>query len=248
MPAGSVSARHQSADTGEEPLPGAHAPPATGAPGAAAAAEPELRHGWIVSLLFWLTLLAAAILYSLVALSPPMETGIELHRQEKRNQFQLVYLERQVRYLGQVVEALHNDPEFARELARVEFDAGSPGYERLPVDPHLSLDARPARQQLPPDLDEQPWYIPILIAFGQRGAARQNALFVSVGLILFAFTFLHESQARQLWNTVCRVRGGIGTFFSRYKVDPPPEEEEEEEEWEEVLLRRRVKPEKTSRS
>lgn len=202
----------------------------------------ELRYGWVVSLLFWLSLLTSAGLYGLVSLAPSLEAQIELKRQEHLNQIHLLHLERQVRYLGQVVEALEHDPQFREELARVEFSADRPGFERLPVDPHLSLDARPARHQLVQDLDPAPWYVPYLVAFGQRGAARRNSVMFAAGLVIVAFTFLHESQARQLWGLICRLRGGVRNFLARYRKPPPPEEEEEEEEWEEVVLRRRVQP------
>jgi hypothetical protein len=101
----------------------------------------EPRHGWILSLAFWLCLLLAGGLYAAVALSPKILAHLHLKQKFYENQIRLVTLERQVQYLGKVVVALENEPDFAAELLRVDFDASRPGDERIAVDRSLSLGA-----------------------------------------------------------------------------------------------------------
>ena len=124
--------------------------------------ESDSKFGWIVSLAFWLVLFGAVGIYASVSLSPKLLTYLELHNEYYVNQVRLVRIEKQVDNLSRVVVALENDPNFAAELARIDFDAERPGDERIPVDAELSLDGRPANASLAVPAASLPWYGPLL--------------------------------------------------------------------------------------
>lgn len=164
--------------------------PAAAPPSDTAADGPR---GWLVALLFWLCLILAAAMYAAVSLSPKLLAWIELRDEHYAHQVRLVEVERQVSYLGRVVDALENDPEFAAQLARVDFDAARPGDERITVDPSLSLDAHsetPPRSLSP---RSHSWSVPLLRQFTDRPDLRRALLTIAAALCVFAFTFLQES-------------------------------------------------------
>lgn len=170
----------------------------------------------LVGLLFWFTLLAAAALYGIVALAPKYLSFLEARREFRANQTQLVALQQQSRYLERTVTALESDPQFAAELARVDFNAVGPGEEKIPVDPHLSLDGRaePALRVPTPRL---PWYAPLVTLVAENERLRRNLLIAAAAIVLFAFTFLHESEAPRIHSAARRVRGGASTAFAPVK-------------------------------
>ncbi len=177
----------------------------------------ETRYGWLISLAFWLSLLAAAVLYGVVALAPKYLAHLELQNRYHAGQVQLVQLEQQIHHLERVANALENDPHFADELARRDFEAARPGDERIEVEPGLTLDApinvsAPERQ-----VRSLPWYGTVLGAMVGNRRLRNMTLLVAVGLTLVAFTFLHESQEAQLRTGVGRARGLLAFIVGRYR-------------------------------
>jgi hypothetical protein len=157
-------------------------------------APAEGPRGWFVSLLFWLCLFLAGAMYAAVALSPKLLAWASLRDEHYGNQVRLVELEKQVKYLGRVVDALEDDPEFAAQLARVDFDASRPGDERITVDPSLSLDARDESRPRA-TVDRTAWYLPLLRQFADRPEFRRALLTIAAALSIFSFAFLQEAPS-----------------------------------------------------
>jgi hypothetical protein len=179
----------------------------------------------VISLAFWISLLAAALLYAAVALSPKYLSYLELRSRYYAGQIRLVRLEKQVHYLQRVEEVLETDAEFAAELARSDFGASGPGEERIPVDPELRLDgeASPAAMEALPH-PALPWHTPLVRAMATNARLREGALVVAVALTLVAFTFLHESQEDQIRSGVKHVKDVVSTAWGRYRKRDRAEE------------------------
>ncbi len=90
------------------------------------------------ALAFWCSLLIAAGLFALLALAPKLRTYHQLARDYQGLHRQLVSTERRTESLAKVADALQHDPDFASELARINFDAPKT-EERIAVGPQLSL-------------------------------------------------------------------------------------------------------------
>ena len=179
--------------------------------------EEPRRFSMLVSLLFWLTLIVSASLYSAVALSPKLLSYIELRNQHFQNQVVLVDLEDQVQHLERVATALESDPEFADELARVEFDASRPGDQRVAVQQTLWLDRPDSLSSPVAEAHTLPWYTPLIRAFAGNQELRNYSLAAAAILILMAFTFLHESQEPQIRSIFATIHAGISVVVRRYR-------------------------------
>ncbi|MEX0700985.1 MAG: hypothetical protein WD069_02710 [Planctomycetales bacterium] len=149
--------------------------------------------GWIASVLFWLCLLAAVALYGSVALAPKYLEHLELRGAHHAGQVRLVAIERQVRTLEKVAQALETDPAFIAELARIDLDAGDPAEERIAVAPQHRLDAPPAAAA-PLPAATLPWHAPFVREFAESRALRRTLLVSAAAIVLAAFTLLHESR------------------------------------------------------
>lgn len=177
-------------------------------------------HAWATSLLFWGSLLISATLYAGVALSPKVLAWSELKREYFENQVRLVTLERQVKYLGRVVDALENEPEFTAQLARIDFDAARPGDERITVDSPLSLDSRdlqPVTVAAPSHLSLA---VPLLKHLTERGELRRALLTAAAALTVFAFTFFPETSGHseeEVARSAPRPRGWGEWMRRRYR-------------------------------
>lgn len=154
--------------------------------------------GWVTSLLFWLCLLLSATMFASVALAPKLLAWLTLKHEHYTHQVRLVEMERKVTYLGRVVDAMENDPEFASQLARVDFDAVRPGDERIAVDSTLSLDGRERQPEVPAVPRTTSLLTPLLHQITDRPELRRALLTIAAVLILFAFTFLQESAVETL--------------------------------------------------
>ena len=166
----------------------------------AARKRESVKRGILVSLLFWFCLVVAAGLFSAVALALKMLTNLRLRNECRLNQHQLVAIEKQVNYLQRVAEALKNEPQFAEELVRIDFDAVRPGDERIAVDPSLHLDVAFDQSDSQIALPQQSsaltvWQEPVLQEFTENRRLRL-AFLVSAGCItLLSFTFLGEPSS-----------------------------------------------------
>lgn len=177
----------------------------------------------IFSLLFWTSLIVAATLYAVVALSPRLLTSLDLGREFYLNQVKLVSLEGEVEELERVRQALQNDPKFAAELARIELGVSTPGDEQILVEESLRLGAQKSRdkeiiaQLLPP------WYALYLEQLTSEPRERRILLSIAAGLTLFAFTFLQGVPNFRFWPKF-RL-GPVRHLIDRYRKVELVEEE-----------------------
>ncbi len=153
--------------------------------------------GWFASVLFWLALLVAAVLYASVVLAPKVLAYLDLRDEYVANQVELVAREREVNYLSSVAGALRSDPDFAAELARIDFDAVRPGEERIAVEEHLSLQPRSLEAAAAVEPPNVPYaeFARELAALADRPKYRTGALLSSVILVVIAFSFFNGFQA-----------------------------------------------------
>jgi cell division protein FtsB len=153
--------------------------------------------GGISSLLFWLCLFAAAALYAGVALSPKLIAHAALRETSDANQRRLVSLERHVEQLRRVIAAQKDDPAFLREQARSDFDITKPGEQRIPVEPHLTLQIGAGLDTAAPQA-APPAYMPIAqIIAGSRSIA-DCLLAAAAVLVVGAFTLLPARRSSEL--------------------------------------------------
>ena len=155
--------------------------------------QSDAHASWTVSLAFWLALLAAIGVYSLVALSPKLLSYIQLRHDNHAAQMRLVGLEHEVDDLTQVVESLARDPDFVRKLASVEFGARRAGEERIPVDEHLQLSNRDNDPVFEMPADSLPWYGSAVYPFAVNNHLRGAMLLTSALTLVLAFMFLQPT-------------------------------------------------------
>jgi len=128
---------------------------------------------------------------------------------------ELLTSERHVDYLQKVVDALRHDPQFAAELARVDFGVSGP-EERIPVAPQLSLTGEPPADKETAEGAVRPFPrnlldTPLLDSLTNDRSIRRSLLGAASLLLLVAFTFLCETRPRSrevnriCWRTRCRT-------------------------------------------
>ena len=164
---------------------------------------------WVVSLAFWLVLFAAAGVYAAVALAPKFLAHAELEQHYVENQIRLVELERRNDHLARVADALAEDPDFATQLLRVDFDAVRPGEERIPVDPrfHLAVQGEAAPVVAP----TLPWYTP-LVEILARDAGLRRRLLIGVAIaVVLAFAVLHDANGSVLGRATSLITAPLQT-------------------------------------
>ncbi|MBT4865422.1 MAG: hypothetical protein HON53_09920 [Planctomycetaceae bacterium] len=181
----------------------------------------ERQHTWRVSLAFWLSLLFSAVLYAAVALSPKLLEFTTLDNEFQSNRAELVSVEQRVSHLERVSEALRNDPEFAAELIRVDFEASRPGDERIAVEPLLSLEAVPASTRSASAAIDGPlaWYTPLLEVLTRNQTLRMSLLAIAAVVMVGAFTFLHETDDATGDAPTANSGGPIQRFINRYRTN-----------------------------
>ena len=155
----------------------------------------DTRHGWIVSLAFWLCLFAAATLYAAAALSPGLLACLTLDREFRANQWRLVALEKQMERLERVIEAQKSDPAFLREQARADFQVAAPGEQRIPVDGPLTLQIGAEQTSAARPAAGLPWYAPVARAVARSRDAVNSLLAAAAALVLCAFGLFYERRA-----------------------------------------------------
>ena len=171
---------------------------------------------WLVSILFWLTLLTAGSLYGMVALAPKLSVWMTLRANYVANQVQLVRLEDQVNYLKKVAHALEHDPHFTAEVARMEFRAGHANAESIPVDDQLSLSARTAPAVVErPDLI-LPWYSGLVKTVATNPTVRYVLMGMAAVLIVVSFTFLHDASEMTIRSACRGMMSGGQRVIRRY--------------------------------
>ncbi|WP_299461737.1 hypothetical protein, partial [uncultured Gimesia sp.] len=178
-------------------------------------------------LTFWIFLFIAASLFAAVVLAPRYLSYLNMRNEYLTNQVQLVSLENQVEYLRQIAHSLEHDPEFRSEVARVDFDAVRPGEERISVDPDLALDIPQWNPNKNIPASNQSWYQPMLSVLSENQKIRSSILLTAAVIVVLSFTFLHESQSRQLETVTRSTRNIVGTLLSRYQISGDDSEEED---------------------
>jgi len=194
-------------------------PPATmkhGTAPIAAQPAPETLTGFVISLLFWLSLLVATVMFAAVGLSPKLIDQARLREEYEANQFRLVQLEQQNEQLQRVVDAIRRDKEFAAEMTRIEFDAVRQGEEIIPVDSGLRLSPRDAAVTRAPAVMPQAWYRPWLMPFAENDELRMSLLGSAAALIVISFTWFQPVTARQLARPVGACRSMWQAACIRY--------------------------------
>ena len=157
----------------------------------------EPKFAWVISLAFWLCLLLAASCFAAVSLAPKLLDVVTADSEYRQNQSRLVGLEQRVSYLEKVRDALKNDPAFAAELARIDFDVVRPDDERIAVDPAMSLGAAPSRSSSINLGQPRLVYVPLLELLAEDQAVRSALLVFAAFVTLAAFTYLHEPRPSQ---------------------------------------------------
>ncbi len=181
-------------------------------PAAPHPSEPGFRAA--ASLAFWCCLLVSAAILATVFLAPRLRTYRDLRRQYDGLQRELVASERHVDYLQKVVDALRHDPQFAAELARVDFGV-SRSEERIPVAPGLSLNDEATMDPETPQEAARPFPqslldTPLMETLADDRSVRASLLGAASLLVLVAFTFLCDTRPRLRevdavgWRTRCR--------------------------------------------
>ena len=140
------------------------------------------------------------MLYAAVALSPKLAEWIRAREQYARNAVQLVRLEDEVVYLERVAQALRQDPEFARRVARTPPEpvsnlasAGQVAPENLPVAPESRYGSVVPPASARPHVDPPP-FAAVVMRFACDNPLRHWLLTAAVVVILFGFTFLNDSE------------------------------------------------------
>ncbi len=187
----------------------------------------DSQFGWVISLTFWILLFIAGSLFAAVVLSPRYLSYLNLRNEYLTHQVQLVSLENQVEYLRQIAHSLEHDPEFRSEVARVDFDAVRPGEERIAIDPDLALKVPQWNLQKRISQTSQHWYGPVLSVLSENQKVRSSILLTAAAIVILSFTFLHESQSRQLESVTKSTRDLAGMLLSRYRIVEESCEDEE---------------------
>src|SRR5579871_4301670 len=122
----------------------------------------EARHAWLGSLFCWLCLLLAAAIYAGLTLSPKLLTLLLIQNEHESNERRLIRIRNDVEAMDKIAQALEKDPEFNAAMARADFEKERPGEQRIRVEAHLKLEARPAAAKLSLPDNPLPWYTPVL--------------------------------------------------------------------------------------
>jgi hypothetical protein len=175
----------------------------------------------LAALAFWGSLFAAAGLFAVLALAPKLRMYRELSRDYDRLEHQLIATERRTESLAKVADALEHDPQFAAELARVDFDSPRK-EERIAVGPQLSLSvwdsepasaaagARPSPAAL---LDGH-----LLTTLSDDRTVRLPLMAASSLLVLAAFVLCNERTAKRDDPECEPPRGGLRHWLAnRYR-------------------------------
>lgn len=157
-----------------------------------------IRQNLLRSLAFWFALLFSATLFAVVSLSPKVLEKLTLEHQNRENQMRLLAVEKQVEHLKRINDALKNDANFARELARNDFEAARPDEHRIPVEDNLTLAARPGAPDLTVAPPELPWYTSLLRLASDYHNFGNALLTVAGAVIIFAFAFLQDRTSQEV--------------------------------------------------
>lgn len=146
------------------------------------------------SVAFWLCLFVAAAMFAGVVLSPKLLIGQRLTGKHRHLQRRVTELEHTNGSLERVVTAFRNDPEFAAEVARLDFDAAQPGEQRLAVEPPRAFADPPALDPAAADPPKPIWWCSTLDVLATDQRMRNLTLITAAGLVIVAFGFFPVSS------------------------------------------------------
>jgi len=151
------------------------------------------------ALAFWCSLFIAAGLFAVLALAPKLRTYRELSLEYDSLHRQLVSTERRTECLAKVADALEHDPDFAAELARVNFDV-SGGDERIAVGPQLRLAAWDSEPTIAAGHPSSPVALLdglLLNTLSDDRTVRVSLMAAAALLVLVSFAFCGERKANR---------------------------------------------------
>ena len=162
----------------------------------------------LVSLSFWMVLVAAAGLYAIVTLAPDWLALGDLAASEAENRRVETTLENQIAYLEQVRDSLTDEPGYATELAQLDIGDARPDENRLTVDESLRLAPQQAVAARTSAVPGEWATRPAVAAVAHNDTLRITLLLIAAVMVLFAFTALQESHAEGLarWGNRLRRR------------------------------------------
>jgi len=171
----------------------------------------NIKPARLVSLAFWIVLVAAGGLYALVTLAPDWLVLGDLAEREAMNRVVETRLEHQIEYLERIRDSLRNEPGYATELARLDVGDVRPDENRLTVDESLRLAPLQAvtTSTSPTAAAAGKWTArPAVAALAQNNTLQITLLVIAAAMVLFAFTALQESHAQRLagWGNLLRRR------------------------------------------
>ena len=169
-----------------------------------------------VSLVFWSCLLLAASLFASVGLATKLAESLRLRDLYAVNQIELVAMERQNEQLRQVVRAIQDDPDFATELTRIEFDAVRPDEEIIPVTASLKLETRGVEMPRTQPALPRAWYRPWIAVLAENGPLRAKLLGAAALLVVISFTWLQPASAERFERQAKPAVTAWQTLRSRY--------------------------------
>ncbi len=179
-------------------------------------ATTETVSGMAVSLVFWSCLLLAASLFASVGLATKLAESLRLRDLYAVNQIELVAMERQNEQLRQVVRAIQDDPDFATELTRIEFDAVRPDEEIIPVTASLKLETRGVEMPRTQPALPRAWYRPWIAVLAENGPLRAKLLGAAALLVVISFTWLQPASAERFERQAKPAVTAWQTLRSRY--------------------------------
>jgi hypothetical protein len=182
--------------------------------------EPAFRP--LAALAFWASLFVAAGLFAVLSLAPKLRTYCKLSREYDGFEKRLASTERRTENLAKVADALEHDPQFASELARIDFDAPA-DEERIPVGPQLSVaawDSEPASdvagaRTAPTGLLDGPF----LETLSDDRSVRVPLMVASSLLVVVAFALCGDKKSHRYGGRPDELRRGIRRWLAdRYRT------------------------------
>jgi len=158
----------------------------------------ESRFGWLTSIAFWISLLFAATLYAMAALSPGWLANLQLTQRHHGTQLRLVGLESDDIRLQRIVQALRTNPRYARELAQQDFQgisATTADEQNLPLEGDLALDLDTRSSTVAIEDPELPWFAPLLVLVVEDRSVNSTLLILSAVIVIYSFGFLQASRS-----------------------------------------------------
>jgi hypothetical protein len=176
----------------------------------------------LMSVAFWLALLAAAAMYAAVALSPKLADWVNVRQHYLSNAERLKQLEDEVDYLERVATALKSDPEFAIRLVRANQDPRSSDSEFVPVANDLVFSGGQQVAVTQPQV-LQPRLVNLIFHLASHRQHRHWLLITSASLTLVAFTLFNDTGVGIVRITLNASAAIVSATTSRYRKPKPPE-------------------------